>query len=284
MASYRFCRSDDWALLARAHEACVRPHAPDLPPCGVEQLKLAAREIGLWAGNCMVATEGGEPIGVLLAAKREAEALVWRLGVRPDRLRLGHARHMLTSLRDKLAILGPRRIVAEVPETALGALALLADRGYATEGEWLDFILRRRPAAAPAASDLVAPVTVEDLVASGVLDTAVPRAWERSILTLVARKHHLRGLAVAPGERIEAHVLWEDLGAQRRILDLGCIDRERAAVWLGLLVAHVAAGAAGDVRLYRTGPDGVPFAVIEALGFTREGPTVALVHRGLAPA
>ena len=65
----------------------------------------------------MVAFSGSDPIGVLIGAKRPSGTLVHKIAVHPDHRRQGHGRHLLTSLGSKLAILGPPRMVAEVPET-----------------------------------------------------------------------------------------------------------------------------------------------------------------------
>ena len=70
----------------------------------------------------MVAFEGREPVGVLLGAKRRDATLVHALRVHPEHRRRGHARHLLTSLGQKLAILGPPRLVAEVPADRAPAL------------------------------------------------------------------------------------------------------------------------------------------------------------------
>ena len=115
MASYRFCRTDDVALLVQAHNVCYRPHFPDVPPLTVDGFRRFAKEIDLWASSCMVATSGDEPIGVLLACKRAEATLIWRVGIHPEHLRQGHARHLMTSLSAKLAILGPAGMLAEVP-------------------------------------------------------------------------------------------------------------------------------------------------------------------------
>ena len=45
MASYRFCRSDDLALLAEAHNACYQPYVDGAAPLSVDDLKRSAREI-----------------------------------------------------------------------------------------------------------------------------------------------------------------------------------------------------------------------------------------------
>ena len=55
----------------------------------------------------------------------------------------------------------------------------------------------------------VIPVTVDDLVANGLLGEPDPQVcWERSVETLTARKDDIAGFAVASDERIEAYLLY----------------------------------------------------------------------------
>jgi hypothetical protein len=73
----------------------------------------------------------------------------------------------------------------------------------------------------------VIPVTVDDLVANGLLDEANPRVcWKRSVETLTARKDDIAGLAVASDERIEAYLLYVTHGAEgTEILSLRLLSR-----------------------------------------------------------
>ena len=64
---------------------------------------------------------GRDPVGVLLGAKRPRRRWSTASRVHPEHRRRGHGRHLLTSLGPKLAILGPPRIVAEVPGRARAA-------------------------------------------------------------------------------------------------------------------------------------------------------------------
>src|SRR5687768_6914876 len=91
----------------------------------------------------MVAFSGGDPIGVLIGAKRPSATLVHKIAVHPDHRRQGHARHLLASLGSKLAILGPPRIVAEVPETLEPACELFNASGYLQEALLTDYVLDR---------------------------------------------------------------------------------------------------------------------------------------------
>src|SRR6476619_235177 len=130
MSAYRFCRSDDIALLVDALNRCWAPYFPDEPPMTPARFKRSIKDLQVWCSSCMVAFSGPDPIGVLIGAKRPAGTLVQKIAVHPDHLRQGHASHLLESLGSKLAILGPRRMVAEIPETLAAACGLFAASGY----------------------------------------------------------------------------------------------------------------------------------------------------------
>jgi GNAT superfamily N-acetyltransferase len=222
MSAYRFCRTDDIGLLVDALNRCWSPYFPGEPPVTPAAFKRSIRDLQVWCSSCMVAFSGPDPIGVLIGAKRSSETLVHRIAVHPDHRRQGHGRHLLASLGSKLAILGPPRIVAEVPETLTAACALLDASGYTQEAVLTDYILRREESdvreVAGTSEDhenrFVIPVTIDDLVANGLLGEAHPQAcWERSVETLTARKDEIAGFAVASDERIEAYLLYVRSGA-----------------------------------------------------------------------
>jgi hypothetical protein len=172
--------------------------------------KRSIRDLQVWCSSCMVAFAGSDPIGVLIGAKRPTATLIHRIAVHPDHLRQGHGRHLLTSLSSKLAILGPPRIVAEVPESFAAASALFEACGYAQDAVLTDYVLKSGTHDSREIADrFVIPVTVDDLVANGLLaqiDRQV--CWERSVETLTARKDEIDGLAVATDEQIEAYILY----------------------------------------------------------------------------
>ena len=271
MASYRFCRTDDLPLLARAHNVCCRPHDPALPEYSTEGLKQAGREIDLWASSCMVAQVGDDPVGVVLACKRPDETLIWRVGVRPDELRRGHARHLMTSLSAKLAILGPPKLVAEIPPGQTELTAFFEACGYEPELEYADFLLDA-PTRPAEASELVIPVTVDELVANEALASEPGRCWRRASSSLIQRRADLQGLAVASAERIEAYLLHDaDEGGERRLQALGCADPARREVWLGLLLRQFVSADPRPVRLERAHPGELPFELLESWGFEPAG-------------
>lgn len=217
MTAYRFCRTDDIALLVNALNRCWSPYFPDEPSMTPAAFKRSIRDLQVWCSNCMVVFSGSDPIGVLIGAKRPSGTFVHKIAVHPDHRRQGHGRHMLASLGSKLAILGPPRIVAEVPETFAPACELFSASGYVQEGLLTDYVLQREENDPPAAVGMfddqdgrfVIPVTVDDLAANGLLGEAHPQlCWKRSVETLTAMKNDIAGLAVASDERIEAYLLY----------------------------------------------------------------------------
>jgi GNAT superfamily N-acetyltransferase len=225
MSSYRFCRTDDIGLLVDALNRCWAPYFPDEPPMTPAAFKRAIRDLQVWCSSCMVAFSGSDPIGVLIGAKRPHGTLVHKIAVHPDHRRQGHGSHLLTSLGSKLAILGPPRIVVEVPETLADACGLFTANGYVQEALLTDYVLQgedenkdaaypeRAPQVRPSPIGFVIPVTVDDLAANDLLGTAHPQAcWERSVETFTARKDDIAGLAVASDERIEAYLLYVKRG------------------------------------------------------------------------
>jgi GNAT superfamily N-acetyltransferase len=215
------------ALLVDALNRCWSPYFPGEPPVTPATFKRSIRDLQVWCSSCMVAFSGSDPIGVLIGAKRPSGTLVHKIAVHPDHRRQGHGRHLLTSLSSKLAILGPPRMIAEVPAALAAPRGLFSASGYVEEAILTDYVLQRQEIDEPSGLDtgFVIPVTVDDLAANGLLGEEHPQVcWERSVETLTARKDDIAGLAVASDERIEAYLLyWRDgeIVALRSFVDDG---------------------------------------------------------------
>lgn len=215
----------------------------------------------------MVAFAGPDPIAVLIGAKRSSATLIHKIAVHPDHIRQGHGRHLLTSLSSKLAILGPPRIVVEVPESLTPARALFAASGYAEEGRLIDYVLNLTEIEAPPTIGLVIPITIEDLAANGLFENAEVRAWARSVETLTARKEYLAGLAVASDERIEAYLLYEKDDAAAKIMSLRSLTDDGGARLKQLLVS-LRSQEVTNLRFPKVHPGEMSKALAEALGFS----------------
>jgi GNAT superfamily N-acetyltransferase len=269
MSSYRFCRTDDIGLLVDALNRCWAPYFPDEPPMTPAAFKRSIRDLQVWCSSCMVAFSGSDPIGVLIGAKRPWGTLVHRIAVHPDHRRQGHARHLLASLGSKLAIIGPRRIIAEVPETLACACELFSASGFVQEARLTDYGMPRdesdvRDAGMSGERNrrFVIPVTVDDLAANGLLGDSPHVCWERSVETLTARKDELEGLAIASDERIEACILYVGRDAGAEILSLRSFVDDR-----GDRLTHLLSQFAGTLTFAKVHPDEIASECLETLGF-----------------
>jgi GNAT superfamily N-acetyltransferase len=212
LTAYRFCRTDDMGLLVEAHARCRGPEDADEPVLDRAAFKGLIRDLDLWCSSCMVAFEGRDPVGVLLGAKRPEATLVYALRVHPEHRRQGHGRHLLTSLSQKLAILGPPRLVAEVPADREAACAAFSACGWTIASRLTDWHLPAAPASKvpDGTREALAPVTCDDLKAAGLLGTA--HCWQRDLPALDKHQERLSGLAFHSPDRIEAWALWDETG------------------------------------------------------------------------
>jgi hypothetical protein len=298
MSAYRFCRTDDIALLVEALNRCWSPYVPGEPLMTPAAFKRSIRDLQVWCSSCMVAFSGSEPIGVLIGAKRPSATLIRTIAVHPDHCRQGHGRHLLASLGSKLAILGPPRIVSEVPADLTPACGLFTASGYVQEAVLTDYVLSwdedgstvskpgnakgvegsvpSEPIAPPRVEGFVIPITVDDLAANGLLEDADPAAgvavcWQRSVETLRARKDELAGLAVASDERIEAYLLYFERGAgETEIVALRSLVEDGAAR-LAELLCRLRAGGMKTLRFQKVGAAEIATGCLETLGFSRAG-------------
>jgi GNAT superfamily N-acetyltransferase len=282
MSSYRFCRTDDIQLLVDALNRCWSPYFPDEPPMTPAAFKRSIRDLQIWCSSCMVAMSGSDPIGVLIGAKRPSGTLIHKIAVHPDHRRQGHARHLLTSLSSKLAILGPPRIVAEVPETNAEACALFTASGYAEEAVLTDYVADVGPSfrlrqgygglagasaeAVSSAGKIVIPMTVDDLAANDLLKPVPQVCWEHAVETITARKDDIAGLAVASDERIEAWVLYEPRAPEVEILALRTFIGDGGAR-LHQLLSRLRAQGLTTFRFPKVQPSEISQELLETLGF-----------------
>jgi GNAT superfamily N-acetyltransferase len=278
VSAYRFCRSDDIGLLVDALNRCWLPYFPDQGAITPASFKRSIRDLQVWCSSCMVAFSGSDAIGVLIGAKRPGATLVHKIAVHPDHRRQGHGRHLLASLGSKLAILGPPRIVAEVPENLAAACGLFSACGYVQDTVLTDYVLpfdsRGSGALAQVgqtsedADNLMIPVTVDDLAANELLEQPHSQTcWERSVETLTARKDDIAGLAIASDERIEAYLLYVTRGGEETEIMWLRSFIEDGGARLKRLLAQLHKQGAQLMRFPKVHPAEISNEGLEMLGF-----------------
>ncbi|HXU33908.1 MAG TPA: GNAT family N-acetyltransferase [Thermoanaerobaculia bacterium] len=281
MTAYRFCRTDDRALLVAAFESCRGPEDEGEPPLDNEGFKRLVRDLDLWCSSCMVAFEGKEAVGVLLGAKRATTTLVYGLRVHPEHRRRGHARHLLTSLSSKLAILGPPGLLAEVPaERWAVAGAVFEACGWTLAGSFRDW--RRagggsKGLSSSGAREALGPVSLEGLQASGLVGNGL-RCWQRDLPALTKPGRALEGLAFHSQERIEAWALYEPsavLGEPWQIFLAGLAPGPLGQLGFSTVMDEMAR-LAGDSALVlaRMAPKEIESDVLNVAGFERGDETL----------
>ncbi len=282
MPSYRFCRPDDIPLLVRAVNECFAPHFPGTEAMTVDSFRREMRELDLWPSSCLVALGGPDPVAVLTGTKREAATLVSRIGVRPGEEGQGHGGHLLTSLSQKLAVLGPPRLLAEAPAALPRVGHFFERQGWRREATFTDWLRPARGEVEPVPEGLVAPVTVDELTAAGALEVPEDPAWVRTRPSLTNRRESLRGLAIAGPDRIEGWLLYAGPGevgegAPAEVVGWGAAEPEaRRELLLGALLRHLIGllGATGgpnrSIRVARLGKDEAPARLLATLGFAPE--------------
>ena len=268
MPSYRFCRPDDIPYLVRAVGECYDVHFPGSPAMTLERFRAEMKALDLWPSNSMVASSDDGPIAVLIGTKRAEEVLVLRVGVRPDHQRQGHGGHLLTSLSQKLAVLGPERLIAEVPRSLPGVADFVATAGYRREATYTDYCRLPAPVE-PVPAELVTPVTVDELVGDESFEISPEVAWERRRETLLGGKDELEGVAIVSPERIEAFLLYRPVadGSGVDVVAAGAPLSERRELFLELLLRHLAGATELPLRLPKLAPGELPAPLLEKLGF-----------------
>ena len=262
MTAYRFCRTDDMGLLVEAHERCRGPEDAGEPALDRDGFKRLVRDLDLWCSSCMVAFEGRDPVGVLFGAKRAESTLVHTLRVHPGHRRREHGRHLLTSLSQKLAILGPPQLVAEIPADREAACATFSACGWTIESRLTDWRRPVSPSSAPSgAREALAPVNVEDLAAAGLLGTGL-RCWQRDLPELAKHGEHLSGLAFHSPDRIEAWALWDEEGT---LWSAGAAPGPFGRIGLAAVLDEIGS----PLLLPRATPEEINADLLAELGFAR---------------
>ena len=270
LTAYRFCRSDDIPLLVEAYNRCYRADRPELRSWGVDDFKERIRTLDVWTSSCMVAHAGNEPIGVLIAAKRDHANWIYRVAVHPDHRRRGHGQHLLTSLSQKMAILEPTALLAELPAHRHDLCAFFEACGYQPAAEMVDF------SAGPAASEeeglplraLVSEASLEQLEQSNFLQQSYAPSWRRTIESQLNVQSELEALAIASEVRIEARLVYrrESQGAAE-LLDFDVAEAGKARALFGALLSELRHRCPGSLHIDRVCSSEPIAPLLEAAGF-----------------
>lgn len=283
MPSFRFCRPDDASLLIEATNQVFNIHFPRLGAISEEQFKREIKELDLWTSSCVLASEDGGPIGVLIAAKRERSATILRLGVVPRCQGHGFGSHLVASLKDKMSVLGPALLTVEITEDQAGLINFFQKLGFELEDEYYDFWFESEldDSSLP---ELVSEMGVDDLEnrflyssdgesqAEGEL-----LAWVRQTQTIRNQKKSVQGLGIPDLDGFAAYLYYREIhgsgvyeGASYvEIIAIGCRIREKATILCGILIRYLLSQTQSRIVIPRLSRLEMPFEILEEIGFVR---------------
>lgn len=277
MPSFRFCRPDDIPELVDAVNRAYLVHFPHCPPMTAMAFKEEVKEINLWASSCMLATEDGVPIGVLIAAKRERVSVILRLGIHPKFQGLGYGSHLLNSLKNKMQVLGPPLLTVELNEADVGMRSFFEKQGYRASGRFVDFE-SLEPFAQLEMAELIQELDVRGLkdrylrLPTGSTERKEGSlAWIRQTETLRNRKKQIRGYGIPDLDGIAAYLFLQEAEERReRIVELcalGCRQEVDASLLLRILLGKVSRTYRCKIRIPCLSKQELPHEIIKGLGF-----------------
>ena len=262
MPSYRFCRPDDLALIVRAINTCYRMHYPDEPAMTEERFKTHMTLFDVRPGNCMVALERQQPVGVVVSTKRDYGVWIQALGCQPAFQRRGIATQLIEALVRKIAIQRAPLVTVDVPTTNTPALRFFEAVDFTVRGHYVSYQgFLTGMTGSPGRIETVPPT---DLLAYYAPFHTAPACWERNAESLAGYGTLPQGYAYYAQDTVQGYLIhWGNT-----ILDLAIAPQTDAeqvsAALLGRL--HVAGCTHAAVAKV---PEGEPMGpVLTRLGFT----------------
>lgn len=277
MPSFRFCRPDDISELVDAVNRAYLVHFSHCPPMTIAAFKKEIKEINLWTSSCMLATENGVPIGVLIAAKRERVSVILRLGIHPKFQGLGYGSQLLNSLKNKMQVLGPPLLTVELNEADVGMRSFFEKQGYRASTRFVDFEALGSFAQFETA-ELIQEIDVRGLKerylrfpVSSTKRKEGSLAWIRQTETLRNRREKIKGYGIPDLDGIVAYLFLREAEERReRIVELcalGCRQGGDASLLLRILLGKVSRTYRCKIRIPCLSEQEFPHEIIKDLGF-----------------
>src|SRR5499427_2837444 len=178
MPSYRFCRPDDLMLIVRAINTCYRLHYPDEPEMTEARLKEQMTLFDVRPGNCMVALERQQPVGVVVSTKRDYGTWIQAVGCQPAFQRRGIATQLVEALIRKIAIQRAPLVTVDVPADNTPARRFFEAAHFTVRGRYVSY--QGALMETPGISGSIEAVPPPDVLAYYASFHTLPACWERN--------------------------------------------------------------------------------------------------------
>ena len=260
MPSYRFCRPDDLALIVNAINTCYQPHYPQQPAVTSELLKEQMTLFGLRPGNCMVALEHRQPIGVVISCKRDYGAWIQALGCQTAHQRQGIAAQLVEALIRKIAIQGAPDITVDVREENTVALQFFTSMGFQRRQRYVSY--QGSLTARSQDGYEVGPVAMADVVTQYAACHMTAPCWERHVETLAAYGETVQSYGCFQQDIMQGYVV----NRGHTILDVGLLPSPDMLAVSAALLGHLYLAGITEVTLAKMPVDDPLCPVLEQYG------------------
>ena len=262
MPSYRFCRPDDLILIVRAINECYRMHYPDEPDMTEERLKEQMTLFNVRPGNCMVALERQQPVGVVVSTKRDYGTWIQAVGCQPAFQRRGIATQLVEALLRKIAIQRAPIVTADVPVDNAPAVRFFEALDFTVRGRYVSY--RGPIPEATSAAGRIEPVPAPDLLAYYAQFHTIPACWERNAESLAGYGALPQGYAYYAQGTVQGYLIhWGNA-----ILDLAMAPQADTEQVSAALLGRMRTAGIVHATLAKV-PEGEPVGpALARLGFT----------------
>ena len=262
MPSYRFCRPDDLTLIIRAINACYLMHYPDEPAMTAERLKEQMTLFDVRPGNCMVALERQQPVGVVVSTRRDSGVWIQALGCQPAFQRRGIASQLVEALLRKIAIQRAPLVTVDVSTNNTPALRFFEAADFTVRGRYVcyqGFVTEM-----PGIPGRIEAVPPPDLLAYYAPFHTTPACWERNAASLARYGTLPQGYAYYAQSTVQGYLIhWGNT-----ILDLAMAPHVDAEQVSAALLGRMRTAGYAHATLAKV-PEGEPVGLVLArLGFT----------------
>ena len=262
MPSYRFCRPDDLTLIIRAINTCYLMHYPDKPPMTEERLKEHMTLFAVRPGNCMVALERQQPVGVVVSTKRDHGVWIQALGCQPAFQRRGIASQLVEALLRKIAIQRAPLVTVDVPTNNTPALQFFEAVDFTVRGRYVSYQgFLTEMTDIPGSIKAVSP---PELLAYYAPFHTATACWERNAESLAGYGALPQGYAYYIQDAVQGYLIHWDT----TILDLAIAPQADTEQVSTALLGRMRAAGCAHATLAKV-PEGDPMgSVLARLGFT----------------
>jgi GNAT superfamily N-acetyltransferase len=262
MPSYRFCRPDDLALIIRAINTCYLTHYPAAPAMTEERLKEHMTLFQVRPGNCMVALERQQPVGVVVSTKRDYGVWIQALGCQPAFQRHGIASQLIEALVRKIAIQRAPMVTVDVPTSNTPALRFFEAVDFTVHGRYVSYQgLLAEMTSIPGSITEVSP---PDLLPYYAPFHTTPACWERNAESLAGYGTLPQGYAYYIQDTIQGYLIHRD----NTILDLAVAPHADAEQTSAALLSRMHAAGHTHAALAKVPVGEAMGPILTRLGFT----------------